>query len=193
MRTRNAFTLVELLVVIAIIIVLAGIIWAVLGPARERARQMICVSHLHQIGLAASIYRQDYNGMDPSVGIAMGDAQLGLPANISGFTVFLNSYVKDKRLLFCPNAPPDPTAVSNYGWPGFFDEMDPNIPSYAQVRNVVAKRGDNFVIVTDVNHNNEWDMWNKPKWDLKRVIFLRLNGQVVSKLVPVSDRVSDDW
>jgi hypothetical protein len=71
--------------------------------------------------------------------------------------------------------------------------MDPNIPSYAQVRNVVAKRGDNFVIVTDVNHNNEWDMWNKPKWDLKRVIFLRLNGQVVSKLVPVSDRVSDDW
>lgn len=193
MKSKNAFTLVELLVVIAIVITLAGIIWAVLGPGREYARQMICISHLHQIGLAASLYRQDYDGIDPSKGVPFGDAQLGLPATTSEFGEFLKSYIKDKRLLFCPDAPTDPTAGSNYGWPGFFDEMDPDIPPYAQLRNVVAQRGNNFVIVSDVNHNVNWNMGNEPSWDLKRVIFLRLNGQVVSKLVPVSDRLSNDW
>jgi len=47
-RTRLArgFTLIELLVVIAIIAILAAILFPVFAKAREKARQITCMSNL---------------------------------------------------------------------------------------------------------------------------------------------------
>src|SRR5438876_3640768 len=59
---RPAFTLIELLVVIAIIAILAAILFPVFAAARSKARSAACVSNLKQIGLALSMYRQDYDG-----------------------------------------------------------------------------------------------------------------------------------
>ena len=57
----RAFTLIELLVVIAIIAILAAILFPVFAQAREKARQTACISNQHQIGIALTMYRTDYD------------------------------------------------------------------------------------------------------------------------------------
>jgi prepilin-type N-terminal cleavage/methylation domain-containing protein/prepilin-type processing-associated H-X9-DG protein len=55
----RGFTLIELLVVIAIIALLAAILFPVFAKAREKARQISCLSNEKQVGLALFQYVQD--------------------------------------------------------------------------------------------------------------------------------------
>ena len=73
-RRIAAFTLIELLTVIAIIAILAAILFPVAGAAREQARQGSCMSNLHQIYVAASVYRQDEGAYPPAL---MGNVEVG--------------------------------------------------------------------------------------------------------------------
>jgi prepilin-type N-terminal cleavage/methylation domain-containing protein len=57
-----AFTLVEMLVVIAVIAILAGLLLPALARAKEQAKSAKCVSNLHQIFVAMTMYVDENEG-----------------------------------------------------------------------------------------------------------------------------------
>jgi prepilin-type N-terminal cleavage/methylation domain-containing protein len=58
-KQTKAFTLIELLVVIAIIALLMAIFMPGLQKAKRSAKEVVCVSNLHQIAIAALTYEND--------------------------------------------------------------------------------------------------------------------------------------
>ncbi|HPP66494.1 MAG TPA: type II secretion system protein [bacterium] len=62
---KNGFTLIELLVVIAIIAILASMLLPTLARARERARQVVCMNNLKQLGIAFELYTSDWDEYYP--------------------------------------------------------------------------------------------------------------------------------
>ena len=66
-RQLHGFTLIELLVVIAILSVLLAILTPSLNRAKELARQTICGSNLHHVGLGLMTYVAEKRGYIPMV------------------------------------------------------------------------------------------------------------------------------
>jgi prepilin-type N-terminal cleavage/methylation domain-containing protein/prepilin-type processing-associated H-X9-DG protein len=107
-KKREGFTLIELLVVIAIIAILAAILFPVFAKAREKARTASCQSNLKQIGLAAAMYRQDYDERDTQ--------EQGCPATWPMWGAIpapywyevLDPYIKNSQIWICPSASPRP-------------------------------------------------------------------------------------
>ena len=110
-RQLRGFTLVELLTVIAVIAVLAAILFPVFATARGKAREISCVSNLRQIGVAISMYTQDYDGLYP---YGVDPADKLTPQIWSTFPTFMNEiatipylhealqpYIKSKELFHC--------------------------------------------------------------------------------------------
>lgn len=101
-RNRRGWTLVEVLIVVVLVLILSGIVWAVLQPARDRALQTTCIQKMRQIWIALENYRQDYGGIDPPA--AKNSVEAGFPmATYDMLSRFKAGYVKRFREGFhCP-------------------------------------------------------------------------------------------
>jgi prepilin-type N-terminal cleavage/methylation domain-containing protein/prepilin-type processing-associated H-X9-DG protein len=107
----KGFTLIELLVVIAIIAILAAILFPVFAQAREKARQIACLSNTKQLALGVQMYAQDYDECLPVA---------GYNAQCRGrWQHQIYPYVKNAQLFTCPNFANNPWSpnLSNYTGP----------------------------------------------------------------------------
>ncbi|MEO7715262.1 MAG: DUF1559 domain-containing protein [Capsulimonas sp.] len=96
-RASQGFTLIELLVVIAIIAIIAAIIFPAFAGAREKARQIACISNEKQIGLGLLQYVQDNDERMP------GDHR-GVPYPTgAGWGAEIFPYVKSLAVYKCPD------------------------------------------------------------------------------------------
>lgn len=96
-RAKSGFTLIELLVVIAILAILAAILFPVFAQAREKARATSCLSNLKQIGLAVTMYTQDWEGYP-----MMSSPPETKPR--TRWPDYIQPYVKNEKLFLCPSA-----------------------------------------------------------------------------------------
>ena len=75
----RCFTLIEMLVVMAIIVVLMGLLVPMAGKVRSRGRMTECLSNERQIGLAITMYANDYSDVLPVCARLGRDLRYGLP------------------------------------------------------------------------------------------------------------------
>src|SRR5580700_4763882 len=100
MKSRG-FTLIELLVVIAIIAILAAILFPVFGQAREKARQISCLSNEKQLALGVLMYVADNDDYFPC----------GIHGqNGAGWAGEVYNYVHNTTVFRCPDDVLTPSA-----------------------------------------------------------------------------------
>ena len=102
---KTGFTLIELLVVIAIIAILAAILFPIFATAREKARQIVCLSNLMQLSKAFRFYADEHDSLLPT--IKAESASWCGTSSVNGMcypqTGQIYRYLKNQSVFLCPS------------------------------------------------------------------------------------------
>lgn len=87
---------------IAIVGILSGILLPLFLQCKRQARKNQCVSNLHQLGKAFSLYLSDWNGIYPSPGGKIGDSNYWNQSGNGGIVGYLKSSGGIGTVWCCP-------------------------------------------------------------------------------------------
>ncbi len=103
---RRAFTIVELLAVVGILLILAGLLFPVIGSAKRSAQARVCAANLAQASHAINLYAIDADGIFPA---AKDCPDLLIPGSqsprVAGFPMLVDAvfpYSKSRAIFRCP-------------------------------------------------------------------------------------------
>ena len=113
MKFKNReFTLIELLVVVAIIAILAGMLLPALGAAREKAKQIACVSNLKQLGTGFAMFSLDNDDKLPRAAQPEGTNNARGDSDV--VTFLENSYGKPEETAYFTGSALAGNAAGNF-------------------------------------------------------------------------------
>jgi prepilin-type processing-associated H-X9-DG protein len=115
LKRERLLTPIEILLVVGILAVLAGLVVSTLDERSERGRASVCVSHLHQLHKAFSMYQEDWHGAFP----ANSPQTRHYYGWESPWPLQVAGYVKNRSAFRCPDdssyIPPQLDAYRTWG------------------------------------------------------------------------------
>jgi prepilin-type N-terminal cleavage/methylation domain-containing protein len=177
---RRGFTLVEVLVTVGIIVALAGLIFGVLGPAREKGRQAVCASNMRQLGMVMMMYASDWGGTEPVQGVPMEYWQVGFPAN---YHAILSKKEVTAGLITCPSQ----TFEFHPGFSFMYTLPPCKLREEADGPRYLAQMGTRFPLVVCICHNDGKSYYEPdglPDWYQFRIRVLRYDQSLSWRTLP---------
>jgi type II secretory pathway pseudopilin PulG len=186
-NSSRAYTLAEILVVIVILAALTAILFPVFARARENARRAVCISNLRQLGLAITMYRIDWGGVDPQVGLPLSHSALGLPHYMHWY-YFKTHYIKNRDILYCPSFTDSRQEwASSYSLEFMTSEY--NYPSW-DYEQIASLRGMDYPLAICLEHNPKVPRAMRHDYETNIYHVLRIDGRVDIRKASLAEPLS---